>query len=129
MLSRQRRLYRLGAFAFALVVSGCDLFPDGEVYAGVVVEAETGAPIEGIHVSFQNVSGVGGRSIRSETLTDTSGRFRLRSTGGALFINDPPCYFAPTCSFNASYSGGNVTIGDSDRTQLRFELQQRPGNP
>lgn len=121
---RQRRLFGLGALALTLVMSGCDLLADGDVYAGIVVEAETGVPIEGIHISFQNISGFGGRSVRSEALTDVAGRFRLRSTGGALFVNDPPCYGAIPCPFNPAYSGGLVTIGSRDRTDLRFELRR-----
>ncbi len=93
-----------------------------------MVERGTDAPIEGIHVSFQRVGNVGNRSVVSETLTDAAGRFRLRRTSGALFINDPACYFAVPCPFNPAYSGGVFTIGDSDRRHLRFELIG-PGTP
>lgn len=111
-----------------LAASGCDLFgPDGELHAGVVVERGTDAPIEGIHVSFQLVGNVGNTSIVTETMTDAAGRFQLRRTSGALFVNSLP-YGSDPELYNPAYSGGVFTIGNTDPTQIRIELVG-PGTP
>lgn len=130
MTIQPTRLLRLtggiGVLAVLLAVGGCDLFGSNDLlYSGVVTERGTGLPIENIHVSFQRVGSVGNTSIVTETLTDSAGRFSLRYSGGALFINDPPCYGAETCPFNPAYSGGVFTLGNGDRTQVRIELDRR----
>ena len=113
---------------FVVIWAGCDLLgPDGRLYAGVVVDAETGLPIEGIDVSFQTSGGFAIYTAVASTLTDATGRFRLRSDRGALFVNSPGCYGAVPCPFNPAYSGGNVTLGTRDRTDLRFDLRRLDG--
>jgi hypothetical protein len=75
---------------------GCDLFdPGGPSYAGVVVDAETEEPIEGIQVSLQINSSSWGYSIVAEDFTDANGEFWLRdpldrASRSILFVNSPP---------------------------------------
>ena len=123
----RRFLARLGALCLVAALAGCSFGPEGDVHAGVVMERGTDEPIEGIHVSFQLVGNVGNTSIVSETLTDAEGRFRLRRTSGALFINSLP-YGADPGLYNPAYSGGVFTIGNSHPLALRFELTG-PGTP
>ena len=109
---------------YLLAASGCDLFEsEGELHAGVVVERGTGEPIPNIHVSFQRNSGFGSYSVIAEARTDVAGRFRLRRTSGALFVNDPPCYGSDPCPYNPNYSGGGpFTIDEAGPTRMRIEL-------
>jgi hypothetical protein len=63
----------------------------GSTWSGVVVDAETGAPVEGIHVSLQGGGGFGGYTIVEATFTDRDGEFRLHTSRNdtILFVNAP----------------------------------------
>ena len=117
-----------------LVGSGCDfLTPGGPSYAGVVVDAETNTPVEGIQISLQ----IGGGSFGSyttiaETLTDVEGRFSLRDPGGRsgggadLYVNSPGYTGGQSSVFNPMYAGGLVNYRLGDRQDIRIELQRMP---
>ncbi len=111
----------LAALAFS--TSGCDLFdPGGPSYAGVVVDAETGEPIEGIQVSLQVNSG-----IVAEDLTDADGRFWLRdpldrSLRSTLYVNYPEYSGDHQNAGNPDYDGGPVIFDFEDRNTIRIEL-------
>ena len=113
------------AFCALLAVSGCDALglADGLIYSGVVVDAETGAPIEGIHVSLQVGGGGFGLYTMVEVgLTDRAGAFRLETDrrDTQLYINNPVCYGDP-CPFDSDYSSrGPLPRGSGD---FRIELQ------
>ncbi len=118
----------LAALAFS--TSGCDLFdPGGPSYAGVVVDAETGEPIEGIPVSLQVSGSFAGYSIVAEDLTDVEGRFWLRDpldrgSRSILFANSLPYMGDQPSYHNPSYGGGNVNFDFNDRHNIRIELSR-----
>ena len=122
--------------AITLVLGGCDLIeatfdPGGPLYAGVVVEAETGEPLEDIHVSLQTIMGYGGRTVVAEDLTDADGRFRLRdpkdrATQAAFFVNSPGNIGESPSPYNPLYHGGNYYYDPEDRQNIRIELQRVP---
>lgn len=123
---------RLVALFFLLVgTAGCDVFSPGPpLYAGVVVDAESGAPIAGIHVSLKiNGGSVGGATTVAFTKSDEAGRFRLRDSEDRasrpnLYVNDPSCFGAGDCPLNPEYGGGLVSRGSQDREDLRIELHR-----
>ena len=130
VLPAVRALRGAGVLLALMTFGGCGLFgPDGDLYAGVVVVRETGLPVEGIHVSIQRSSSFAGYHIVAEAMTDSAGRFRMRSSDGAIFVNDPPCYFSTPCSYNPRYSSGLAFIGNSDRTRIRIEIVDRGAPP
>ena len=116
----------------AVALPGCDLFdPGGPSYGGVVVDAETGAPVEGIQMSLQvSGGGFGTYHAVAEDLTDADGRFRLRdpldrASRATLFVNSPGSFDNEPSPYNPLYSGGPVGFYDFDeRLDLRVELRR-----
>lgn len=88
--------------------AGCDaLGLGGSTWTGVVVDATTGAPIAGIHVSLQvGGGGFGAYTIVEEGLTDRGGEFRLHTSRDdtSLYVNNPP-YCGSSCPVILDYIG------------------------
>ena len=128
-----RRLVLLAALiAWSTSLAGCDfLSPGGPSFTGVVVDAETGEPVEGIQMSLQiGGSGFGNPVIVASVLTDTNGRFWLRDPEQSridrpgLYVNDPNCYGSLTCPFNTLYTGGIANYSFDNRHDIRIELRR-----
>ena len=131
-LHRPESIVALAIGALLLVtMPGCDLLGigGGPCYRGVVVDAETGAGIGGIHMSLKVGSGgFGNYSIVAFSFTESDGRFRLcdserRSDMGSLYANSPDCYGAENCPINRSYYGYGPVFY-TDRNNIRIELQR-----
>ena len=106
---------------FLTAASGCDaVFPDPS-YAGVVVDAETGAPLEGIHVSFQTNGSFGQYSVVAKDLKRNARSIRNRnpnSRRAPKIANSPRGVFGPPPpTLNTAYGGGLVS-GFDDRHNI-----------
>ncbi len=113
-------------------LAGCSLFgADTTRASGVVVNAETGAPVSGIDVSFRTGGGFAVYPAVDTDRTDGAGRFDLASdeidggsAGLTLSVNDC-AYEQPNCRYVASYGSffpaGFVEHGESD-ANIRLEL-------
>ena len=118
---------RFATTLVALVLfSGCDTLGlgGGLTYSGVVVDAATGAPIEGIHVSLQvGGGGFGLYSLVEGSFTDRAGEFRLETDrrDTRLYINAPG--YGIEDAYRADYSSrGPLPRGSGE---FRVELQPR----
>lgn len=104
-------------------VSGCDFIDSGNTYAGIVVDAGTGVPIEGIYMSL--VRGGGGFGSYTEVdsdITDRDGAFRLHADGedASLFVNSPG--YGISGVYRPDYSSMSPAFY-RDRRNMRLELQ------
>ena len=121
---RARAALGIVALCALLAVGGCDVLGigDGLTYSGVVVDAETGAPVEGIHVSLQVGSGgFGLYNIVEVGFTDRTGVFRLETDrrDTRLYVNSPG--YGGEEAYRADYSSrGPLPRGSGD---FRIELQ------
>ena len=111
-------------FVLSLVaLSGCDLIDDGDTYAGVVVDAETGAPVKGIYVALnRGGSGFGTYTTVDSDLTAPDGTFRLHADGeGAdVFV------YAPVYGVSGVYRPDYSSLSPAyyrDRRAIRIELR------
>ncbi len=113
-----------------LCMSGCDLISgQTTIVSGTVVDADTGAPIEGIEVTLRAHLVVWGVPVtRAQDVTATDGSFYLRyDTENAdgrltLYANYP--FFADEVEQNRSYDGyhnRNIRIGK--QYSVRVELE------
>jgi hypothetical protein len=119
----------------AASLSGCSLF-DSTTYAeGAVVDRETGAPIEGVNVSFHTGGGFGSYPAVATDCTDSAGRFELSSdvvdggsSGLMLGVNDGSGYQIG-CGYDdryvSAFPAGGVSHGRSE-SRIRFTLGQNP---
>lgn len=100
-------LYRIFLLLLGLLITGCDLFGNDEggsfEVQGIVVDAETGAPLSGIGVSLDDggspiswsrpsgsgpvpyESGPGASFVVDEATTGADGRFRLGHSSERLY--------------------------------------------
>ena len=108
--------------ALLLILGGCDLFGGGDtVVTGVVVNAATGEPLEGIGVVLEIGTGsFGGYVTVAEDLTDSEGRFRLRHD--AATDSDGPIFVANANPYNPSFSQLRSRVSSGDFRTLRVEL-------
>lgn len=131
-MTRLTHLKPLGLLILiATSTAGCDFLGlGGAIYSGVVVDAETQEPIEGIQMSLKiGGGGFGSYTIVAAVLTDGEGRFKVRdpevgSSGRPdLYVNSPNCFGSENCPYNSMYSGGNLDY--DNRRDIRVELQRR----
>ncbi len=113
-------------------LAGCSLFGSDTTRAsGVVVNAETGAPVAGIDVSFRTGGGFAVYPAVDTDRTDSAGRFTLESDAidsgaSGLMISINSCAYGQTdCRYDARY--GSAIQADAvdhghSKTNLRLEL-------
>lgn len=127
-----RYILLAASVVLALAAAGCDLVTSGGTsYAGIVVDADTGDPVEGIQMSLKvGGGGFGSYSIVAETLTDAAGRFQLRapdndraSGQAALFVNSPGYIGDQPSPYNPSYTSGPVNYSPGNRRNIQVELR------
>ncbi len=110
-----------------LAISGCDLFDSGLTYSGVVVDASTGAPVEGVHVSLHaSGGGFGGYFVAEAVLTNSNGEFRLQTErqDTDLYVNRPEYDYGDNALYRPEYTSPGP-IFYRDRDNIRIELQPR----
>lgn len=108
-----------------VTLAGCDLFSGGRTYSGVVVDADTGLPVEGIHMSLRTSGGgVGGYVIIEGVFTDRDGEFRLQTErhDADVYANSPG--YGGDDLYRPEY-GSAGPIFYRDRDNIRVELQPR----
>lgn len=127
MTTSLRFARQAAALAVALLLpalAGCDtLGLGGSTWSGVVVDAATGEPLEGIHVSLQvGGGGFGAYTMVEVGVTNRDGEFRLHTSrhDTSLFVNEPLCYGAPDCPVDTSYGGAGPLLRGTG--ELRVEL-------
>ena len=120
----------------AASLSGCSLIVDGTTHAeGIVEDAETGAPIEGVSVSFRTGGGFAHYPAVALDCTDATGRFELSSdaidggsSGLMLGVNDGTGYEI-NCGYDdryvSAFPAGGVRHGRSE-SRIRFTLIRNP---
>lgn len=117
------------AFAALLLLltalSGCDAFGlGGTTWTGLVVDAETGEPIEDMQVSLKvGAGGFGGYRVVESAFTDREGAFRLHTSRSdtILFANSPELGDDESYRRDYSSSGPLIYTGSS----IRIELTRR----
>ena len=125
-----KAVWLAACIALSAALGGCDLLsPGGATFAGVVVDAETGVPIEGIQMSLKiGGSGFGNYVIVAETLTDSEGRFRVKDPGGTdrpgLYVNSPGYVGDQPSPYNPLYTSGLADYRFENRHNIRIELRR-----
>ncbi len=117
--------------AALLLLAGCDVFsPGGPSYVGVVVDAETGAPVEGIQLALKvSGGGFGSYTTVASTLTGSDGRFEVRdpqdrASRATLWVNRPGYNGGQPTPYNPLYRSGLVDYEFNDRHDIRVELRR-----
>lgn len=85
-----RFLLASALLALVCFTSGCDIFGDETKYSGIVVDNDTGEPIEGIYVTIRGGSGFPSGTTRlASTFTDDEGRYEISydGTNVSLYAN------------------------------------------
>ena len=131
--SLARQLVATCVMTGVLAIAGCDfLSPGGPSFSGVVVDAVTEEPIEGIQMSLKiSGGGFGSSTIVASVLTDADGKFWLRDPKDragrpGLYVNSPGYTGDQPSPYNPLYTGGLADYDFDDRHDIRVELRQLP---
>jgi len=125
--------------ALALCLTGCDIFsgePSSTVVEGVVLNAETGEPVQGLDVIFASTCSMSFCTILDWMRTDASGQFRVEYQTGdegnwpLLRVNRDNCPDGWHCThpyrWNDEYGGFMDRVEPGKRHELTIEVQPRP---